>query len=222
MIVAGCIACADLCAQVKYFLGGGASWPVGSFASKSIGDGSFANPAWSVMFENEARFRSWPRIFSLGLHLSYQQNALDNKEMSAEFSKQLNVPTEISHAKYRPLILTLGPFFDIPVSPEIAIGVKTGIGFALTNIDSFQLLLYQNPNAPSSYDIDFKSSPSFTFLLGINGVYQINPVVGLMVYADFSAARSKVDSFVGTVGRTQSYFDLSFINTGFGITVTFN
>ncbi|MGC3948700.1 MAG: hypothetical protein QM762_30070 [Chryseolinea sp.] len=82
IVVAGCIGCAELCAQTKYAIGGGASWPVGSYASKSVGDGSFATSGWSFMFEDEARFKSWPKIFSLGLHLSYQQNALDNKAMS--------------------------------------------------------------------------------------------------------------------------------------------
>ncbi|MEJ1237770.1 hypothetical protein WBG78_06570 [Chryseolinea sp. T2] len=223
LIVAGCIASAELCAQTKYAVGGGASWPVGSFGSKSMGDGGFATTGWSVMFEDETRFSSWPQIFSLGLHLSYQQNALDNAAMSDEFSRQLSTRTEISAARYRPLLLTFGPYFDIPITSNLDVGIKTGIGFALTNIDSFQILVYQNPNGtPLTYDVDFKSSPSFTFLLGINGEYRVTKVIGLMAYMDFSGARSQVDSFVGTVGRTHSYYDLSFINTGLGISVTFN
>ncbi|MGC3948699.1 MAG: hypothetical protein QM762_30065 [Chryseolinea sp.] len=131
--------------------------------------------------------------------------------------------TEISTAKYRPFLLTFGPYFDIPLSSKLDLGIKTGIGFALTNIDSFELLLYPNPNeAPTSIDLDFKTSPSFTYLLGINGEYKISRVIGIMAYLDFSAARSKVDSFVGSVGRAQSYFDLSFINSGLGVTVTFD
>src|SRR5690349_20865960 len=108
LIVAGSIACADLYSQTKYAIGGGPSVPLGSFGSKSVGDGGFATTGWSIMFEDETGFSSWPEIFSLGLHLSYQQNALDNAAMSAEFSKQLSVRTEISRAKYRPFLLTFG------------------------------------------------------------------------------------------------------------------
>ncbi|HTF20041.1 MAG TPA: hypothetical protein VK658_18335 [Chryseolinea sp.] len=209
-------------AQSKYALGTFASWPVGSFGSTAADDGSFAQPGWGLSFEDEARFKSWPRIFSLGLHLSYQQNAIDHQAMARAFSAALNKRTETTEAKYRPLLVTLGPFFDIPVTEKFDIGIKTGIGFAIANIDSFQLSVYNNPNeAPAIYGLDFKSSPSFTFLLGLNGELRISRVIGLSVFADFSGARSQVESFVGTAARVQSHYDLSFVNTGLGIAVIF-
>ena len=213
----------DLFAQGKYAIGTFVSWPVGNFGSTAVGDGSFAQPGWGIVFEDEARFKSWPDIFSLGLHISYQQNAMDHNAMAQAFSARLNLPAEVSEAKYRPLLITLGPFFDIPITPKIDIGIKTGIGFALTNIDSFELTVYPSPNeAPVQYGVDFKSSPSFTYLLGINGELKVSRVIGLTAFVDFSSARSKLESFVANVGRTQSHYDLSFVNTGLGIAVIFD
>ena len=120
-------------------------------------------------------------------------------------------------------LLTLGPYFDIPVTADFDIGIKTGIGFALTNIESFDVSVYQDPNqVPVIYNIDFNASPAFTYLLGVNGEVRLSAVIGLIAFVDFSAARSKVESFVGAIGRTQSYYDLSFINTGIGIVVNFD
>jgi hypothetical protein len=207
-------------AQSKYSLGLSASWPVGNYASTSPHEGSFAQPGWGIMFENEARSKSWPRIFSLGLHLSYQQNAMDNLAMAQEFSLALNRPAEVSEGKYRPFLMTLGPFFDIPLTTKINIGIKTGIGFALTNIDSFALSVVEVAGErPVLYDFDFKSTPSFTFLLGLNGEFKLTRVLGLTVFADFSGARTQVESFVGTAARVQSLYDLQFINTGLGVAV---
>jgi hypothetical protein len=75
---------------------------------------------------------------------------------------------------------------------------------------------------PVIYNIDFHTSPAFTYLLGVNGEVRLSAVIGLTAFVDFSAARSKGESFVGAIGRTQSYYDLSFINTGIGIVVNFD
>ena len=223
LLLMAMIAMHSVPAQSKYAIGSFASWPVGSFASTHASDGSFAQPGWGVVFEDEAHLRTWPPIFSMGLHISYQQNAMDNTAMEREFSKYFGARTEVSEAKYRPLLVTLGPFFDIPLSPRLDLGIKTGIGFALTNIDSFTLAV-QPPagGLSSSYDVAFKTSPAFTYLLGLNAEFKASDIVGLMLFMDFSGARSKVDSFVGTIGRTQSDFDLLFINTGLGMTIKFD
>jgi hypothetical protein len=182
-----------------------------------------AQPGWGFSFEDEGRFKSWPDFFTIGLHLSYQQNAIDHQSMAQAFSTALNLRTEATEAKYRPLVVTMGPFFDIPITEKFALGIKTGIGFAITNIDSFQLSVYANPNeTPAVFDLDFKSSPSFTFLLGVNGEFKITRVIGISVFIDYSGARSEVESFVGTTARVQSHFDLSFINSGLGFTVIFD
>lgn len=223
IITVALLASTEHLAQSKYVLGTFVGWPIGDFGSTSVEDGSFAQPGWGMLLENEARFKSWPRIFSLGLHLSYQQNGMDDSAMAQSFTSALNFRTEVSEAKYRPLIITFGPFFDIPITPRFDVGIKTGIGFALTNIDSFEVSVYPSPNeTPVVYDIDFKTSPSFSYLLGLNGEFKITRVIGLTAFVDFSAARSKVDSFVGTVGRAQSHFDLSFMNTGVGVAVIFD
>jgi len=222
LLLAGLIAPNQLLAQSKYAIGTFASWPVGRYASTKPSDGGFAQPGWGIMFENEARFKSWPQIFSMGLHLSYQQNAMDNTAMARAFSTALNVRTEVTEAKYRPLLITLGPFFDIPLSSRLDLGIKTGIGFAITNIDAFNLSVYPTSGAPVVYNIDFKTSPAFTYLLGLNAEYKINDIIVLTSFVDFSGARSKVDSFVGTVARTQSDYDLLFLNTGLGIAIIFD
>jgi hypothetical protein len=212
-----------MCAQSKYTIGLFASMPVGSYGSTSAKDGSFAQPGWGFSFEDEGRFKSWPDFFTLGLHLSYQENAVDHEAMAQAFSTALNLQTEATAAKYRPVEVTAGPFFDIPITEKIQIGIKTGIGFAITNIDSFRLSVFANPNeAPVVYDLDFKSSPSFTYLLGLNGEFKITRVIGISAFVDFSRARSQVQSFVGTAARTQSHFDLSFINTGIAFVVIFD
>jgi hypothetical protein len=223
IVLVGLLVSNDVLAQSKYAIGSFASWPVGSYASTKAADGSFAQPGWGIMFENEARFKSWPRIFSMGLHLSYQQNTMDNNAMNRAFSTALNVRTEATEAKYRPLLITLGPFFDIPVSSRLDLGIKTGIGFAITNIDAFNLSLYApSGGAPIVYNIGFKTSPAFTYLLGLNAEYTVNDIIVLTSFVDFSGARSKVDSFVGTLGRTQSNYDLLFLNTGLGIAIIFD
>jgi len=210
----------QLFAQVKYSLGMLGSWPVGNYASTSPQEGSFARPGWGIMFENEAHFKSWPKFFSLGFHLSYQQNALDNQSMAQAFSRALNRTAIVSEGKYRPLLMTLGPFFDIPLSPKIDIGLKTGIGFALTNIDSFTLsVLDASGGSAHIYDLDFKSAPSFTFLLGLNAEYKVTRIFNVTLFIDFSGARNQVESFVGTTARVQSQYDLQFVNTGLGVAV---
>jgi len=208
-----------LLSQSKYSLGFSGSFPVGSFASTAPGNGSFAKPGWSIMFENEAHFRSWPKIFALGLHLSYQENSIDNKAMAREFTLALGARTEVSGAKYRPFLATVGPFFDIPVTPKFDIGIKTGIGFVLPNIDSFELTVFPAGQEADMFEIDFKSSPSFTFLLGLNGEYKLSHALNLTVFADYSRARTAVDSFIGSAGRVRSDYDLLFVNVGLGIAV---
>jgi len=210
-------------AQSKYTLGTFASLPIGNYGSTSPDEGSFAQPGWGFWWQDEARYKSWPDFFTIGLHLSYQQNAIDHQAMAQAFSTALNLRTEATEAKYRPLVVTLGPFFDIPIAEKFAIGIKTGIGFAITNIDSFQLSVYADPNeTPAVFDLDFKSSPSFTFLLGVNGEFKITRAMGISAFIDYSSARSQVESFVGPTARVQSHFDLSFINSGLGFTVIFD
>lgn len=222
-IIIALLASTRLYAQSKYTLSTFASLPVGNYGSNAPDDGSFAQPGWGFSFEDEGRFRSWPDFFTIGLHLSYQQNAIDHGAMAQAFSEALNMRTEATEAKYRPLVATVGPFFDIPITEKFAIGVKTGIGFAITNIDSFELSVYADPNQPPVvYSLDFSSSPSFTYLLGLNGEFKISRIFGISAFVDFSGARSQVESFVGPSARVQSHFDLSFINTGLGCTVIFD
>src|SRR5678815_77797 len=81
-------------AQSKYTIGLFASMPVGSYGSTTPKDGSFAQPGWGFSFEDEGRFKSWPDFFTIGLHLSYQENAIDDQAMAQAFSTALNLRTE--------------------------------------------------------------------------------------------------------------------------------
>ncbi|MBL0740687.1 hypothetical protein [Chryseolinea lacunae] len=207
-------------AQGKLTAGLFSSVPLGKYRSTSADDGSAAKSGWGVMLEYELRLKSWPTFFALNLHTSYQNNPIDNDAMSAELSEALDVNARVSKASFHPLLVTLGPTFYIPASPSLRIGIKTGIGFLLTNIDALNLSFYDNQaKLLTTADVQFHTDPNFTFLLGCNGEYTLSPRVSLVAFANYSAAREKVSSSVANLESVHSYFNLSFVNLGLGAAI---
>jgi hypothetical protein len=209
--------------QNKYAMGFYRSFPTGKFKSTSLDNsGSFAKNGWGAVFEDKARASSWPEGFYMLVHLSYQQNQLDNVALQDDFTTSLGHRTEVAEANYNPLVATLGPYFEIPLSKMTYLGVKTGIGFMFANIDSFVISVYDTQgNKVFNELLDFKTTPNFSFLLGLQFGVKLSHHMEMGCFADYSAGRQKVTATIGTLNNLQSEFNLAFVNTGLNFTVSF-
>jgi hypothetical protein len=139
------------------------------------------------------------------------------------FSEALNNRTEVEEAEYKPLLVTVGPFFQIPVSEIVDINIETGVGVIFTNIDPFVITMYSpNGNVALQELIGFKGSPNFSYLLGLSANFRLTDFLKVGVFGQYSAAREKVKPSVGTqISPVQSNFDLAFFNTGIKVTAGF-
>lgn len=209
--------------QNKYAMGFFRSFPTGKYKSTSLSNsGSFAKNGWGAEFEDKARAAAWPTGFYMLFHLSYQQNQLDNVALQEDFTASLGNRTEVAEANYNPLVATLGPYFEIPLSKMTYLGVKTGIGFMFANVDSFVISVYDTQgNKVFNELLDFKTSPNFSFLLGLQFGLKLPHNMEMGCFADYSAGRQRVKTTVGTLNNIQSEFNLAFINTGLNFTVSF-
>lgn len=194
------------------------STPTGNYRSTNLNGGSFAKPGWGFQFQHIVRGPSWPKAVALTLNISYQENELDHTKISERFTAALGNRTTLSPASYKPLLITLGPVFRIPVTERLNVALKTGIGFMFTNIDSFIIKSYNTQGDEILKEvISFKGHPNFSYLLGIGLNYEVSETLGIGVFSQFSAGREKVETSIGAVAMTESTFDLSFINTGIKI-----
>ncbi|WP_160144192.1 hypothetical protein [Chryseolinea soli] len=209
--------------QNKYAIGFFRSFPTGKFKSTSLDNsGSFAKNGWGAVFEDKVRTNSWPAGFYMLIHLSYQQNQLDNMALQENLTASLGYRTAVAEANYNPLLASLGPYFEILLSKATYLGIKTGIGFMFTNIDSFVISAYDTQgNMVFNELLDFKSSPNFSFLLGLQFGVRLSRNVELGCFADYSAGRQRVKATIGNLSNIQSDFNLAFVNTGLNVTVSF-
>lgn len=208
--------------QEKHTLGFFRSFPIGAYKSTKLDNGSFAMPGWGVSYENNSRFEAWPVGLTVGLHISYQSNQLNKAALADAYSQVLRYDTQIGDAHYRPVVVTIGPHYDLAVAKTVSVIFKTGLGVMFTNIDSFVINVQDSQNnLLFSEVIDFEGFPTITFSLGTGITFKPADNFSIGLFADYSRAKEQVKASLGNINSIQSDLTLSFINTGISMSIGF-
>lgn len=214
-------------AQEQYIVGVFRANPIGKFASTNLEDGGFAKTGFGILLENKARDSSWPEGLFFGTHFTYQSNELDRNSVEAAFNQELggSFNTEVTGGNYNPFTITLGPFYDLALTEHVRLGLKSGIGFMITNIDPMLIVVRDdNRTALFSEVLRTEGIPTFTFLLGIDIGYSFNDAFGIRVFADYTQAKEEVKATFETDDISSEFtsdFTLNAINTGIRISFGF-
>lgn len=208
-------------AQNGTTLGGFAAIPVGKTASTSLDDeGGFVKVGWGLVFDSKLRAKSWPVFFSLNFHSTYQWNRLDNNAIAKAFTEKLGMRTEVGESRHSPIVMTIGPKLDLPVSDILSVGVTGGIGIMFNNTKSFRIQVFDSQNNTVFSDVlKFDNNPAFTYVLGVDLRFRlVEDLLDLQLYADFNAANQNLEYEFGSTEPYKSVEELRFLNTGLKLT----
>ena len=219
-------------------LGGFASIPVGKFGSTDLNDGGgFVKTGWGIVFDSKLRSESWADFFSLNLHSTYQWNQIDNGAVAEAYAADFAeiFPNyvvdfvEVGESRHAPIVLTLGPKFDIPLADGITLGVTAGVGVMFNNTKSFRLSYQLSPADPMDTSltafgfedvIKFDNNPAFTYMLGLDLTFQVvDNLLDITLYADFNAANQTTEFELSDTEPVKSVEEMRYLNTGIKLTL---
>lgn len=209
-------------AQSRYYIGAYRSFPLGEFGSTDISEGGFAEGGWGFLLENKFKFSSWPEGLHVGLHFTYQENKFDEQSLGRAFSEALGEQYEVRvfAGSFRPMVVTLGPFYEWTLNEKVSIDFKSGAGIMVTGIDPVSLNVYDDQDELLLKEgVEFQSSPNFTFMLGASVGYQLSAYWGLHLFADYAYARESIASSLVSGSSTSSHQRISFLNAGLSLSL---
>jgi hypothetical protein len=191
--------------------------PVGDFGSTSIDKGGFAQSGWGIVLDSRNKLKFLPERWSLYLHSTYQWNTLNTQAVADKFTAKLGLRTTVSNSKYNPLLTTIGPAYDIPVSEKVSIGLRGSIGVMFNSTKAMTIKVYDAANTIIANElVNFDNNPAFAYTLGgeIRFVL-VKDAISLALYADYTSANQTTDVTFTTADPSSSFEKLQYINTGF-------
>lgn len=199
-----------------------ASIPVGKFGSTDLENGGgFVQTGWGIVFDSKIRRDSWKEFFSLNFHSSFQWNQIDNQAVAEAYTEYLGARTEVGESRHAPIVTTLGPKFDFPVSEGITLGVTGGVGVMFNNTKSFRLQIFDTQNNTVFNEVvKFDNNPAFTYTLGLDLTFMvIDDLLDIALYADFNAANQSLEFEFGNIEPVKSVEEMRYLNTGIKLTL---
>jgi len=209
-------------AQSKYNIGFYRSFPIGEFGATDIEEGGFAEPGWGFLLEDKFTFSSWPEGLNVGFHFSYQENKADGQAIGQAFSEALEgqFDVRVSAGSFRPLVATLGPFYEWKLNQKFSIDFKSGAGIMFTGIDPINLNIYNDQNELILKErVEYQTKPDFSFMLGVNFGYQLSDFWAVNLFADYAYSNESFNSSLVSGSSSSSDQKISFINTGLSLSL---
>ena len=205
---------AGIC-QERQTIGFFRSIPLGKYGSTNFGDGGYAEAGWGVLLENNSRLEVFPKGLTLGTRFSYQKNSMNTEAMEKEFTTQLGYATKIGSAAYQPIMVLIGPHYTIPLSKQLNLDLKSGLGVMFTNVNSFKIDVSDDQGHVVYSDVlDLSSNTAFTYLLGLQLRGTVSKNISIGLFADFSSAKEKMEARLGNLSTGGSSFNIASLNTG--------
>lgn len=196
--------------------------PVARFKSTDLaGGGGFAKPGWGLVFDSKTNLKILPGGLRLYSHGTYQWNNMDNQKVSEAFTETLGRRTVVSESRYSPILVTMGPAYDLDVTEAIKIGFNTGAGVLFNNTKAFTVTVFeQNNDEVLSEVVNFDNKPAFAYLFGIELKFMIvKDLLGISLYGDYTGSRQKTEFTLGSNDAVDSFQKLQYLNLGFKIAV---
>lgn len=215
-------------AQQEFSFGLTYSQPVGKYASNSLQEGGFADPGWGLYLDSKTAQASWPFGLQLGLHFSYQEHQFSQRELTNAFDnffkQQIGneYSTLISVGYYKPLIMTLGPYYDLYLSEKLTLNIKTGIGVLFVNMDTMKFnILDQNNDVIAQETLHFEGNAVFTYFVGGVISYSLSEDWSLGISVDHSGGKSEITTSFSRDNKINAVQKVAFINLGMQLSYQF-
>jgi len=209
----------NLVAQEKHSfisLSAGTSVPVGKLQSKTLPDGGFAQPGFTVSMEGAWFFKPW-----LGIGGSGGMNLHPVDVVSLEVEKLHNDPSLnsliIRSEPYFSMGLYGGLFFNVPVREKISFTGKAlgGVFYAQTPYQLYKADYFMI--GKNWYDITSAGDYEGSFLVGAGLQYDLNDYVGFCLNGEFTYNQCEFD-FLKLDGSTRTENKtFTFVNVGLGV-----
>ncbi len=161
--------------------------PIGSFASKNLDGGGFAMPGWGLAFDSKSQIG---KGFALVSYSTYSWNKLDANAMAAEFTKELNLTTQVDGGMHNPFFSTVGLFKRFDLNDQLFFGVSGQLGLLYNTFDSFTMTVFNNDGSINYEDVvAYKSGFAFAYTFTGEVNYTIvKDLIALHFEVDYSAA----------------------------------
>lgn len=197
-------------------LGAFVSMPIGDFGSTDLANGSYAQTGWGIAFDSRFLIKTWPENFYLLFHSSYQWNNVDNAAIAQDYTEILGNKTTVSESRYSPIITSIGPKYDIPLTNKLALGLHAGAGIMFTNTKSMTIKVYDiNDALLLSENINFDNDPAFTYRFAVDLTLQLVPdILDLSLFADYTGAQQNAELSSKNLDPISSSHNLQYLNTG--------
>jgi len=209
-------------AQSTYDIGFYRSFPIGDYGATDLENGGFAEPGWGFLLENKFTFPAWPEGLNIGFHFSYQENKTDEQSIGNAFSEALEgtFDVRVSAGSFRPLVATVGPFYEWKLNQKFSIDFKSGAGIMFSGIDPINLNIYNDQSELVLRErVEYQTKPDFSFMLGVNFGYQLSDYWAVNLFADYAYANESFNSSLISGSGTSSEQKISFINTGLSLSL---
>lgn len=204
------------------------SQPVGKYGSASLADGGFAAPGWGLYFDSKTAQPNWPFGLQLGFHFSYQEHEFSQSELTRAFDnyfKELignEYSTLISIGYYKPLIMSLGPYYDVYLSEKWTANIKSGLGVLFINMDLMRFnILDQNNDIIAQETLEFNGNAVFTYFIGGAISYQLADSWQLGLSIDHSAAEEEITTTFSRGNSIEAKQRISILNIGLNLAFEF-
>ena len=211
------------CASLSYgqrtsSFGAFISSPVGSFKSTDLSDGGFAKTGWGIVFDSDTKLKFLDEHFSLHIHSTYQWNDIDTEKLSESYTDALGFRTEVSESRYRPILTTVGPGYNIDFGNErMSIGILTGVGVLFNNTKAFTVTVFDDSDQELTKElVNFDNNVAFAYMFGAEFIFSIVPdLFKLSIYSDYMSSNQKVEaSFSNSTEQVKSFESLNYLNYG--------
>ncbi|OYU94778.1 MAG: hypothetical protein CFE21_13895 [Bacteroidetes bacterium B1(2017)] len=215
------LASQNIFAQNQTSVGAFMAMPVGKFKSTDLKEGGFAKNGWGIVLDTKSPLKNFPKGLSFYSHSTFQWNAMDTKTMEEKFTKELGYRTEISDSKYSPILTTVGPSYDFPVSDKVSFGVNGTAGIIFNNTKAFSVTVYDNNNVVLVKELfNFDGNIAFAYSFGAQVKFVVIPdVFAISLYGDYTGAKQKTD-ISSQSSSTEAFQSLNYLNFGVKLVMT--
>lgn len=204
------------------------SQPAGKYGSTSLSDGGFAEPGWGLFLDSKIAQPTWPFGLQLGFHFSYQEHEFSQSELTRTFDNYFKVligneySTLISIGYYKPLVMTLGPYYDLYLSEKWTVNLKSGLGVLFANMDPMRFnILDQNNQIIAQEVLEFEGNAVFTYFVGGALSYSLSDDWQLGFSVDHSAAEEKITTTFSRGNSIDAIQRISILNIGLQVSYEF-
>jgi len=202
-------------AQNESSIGAFIASPVGKFKSTDLDGGGFAKQGWGIVFDTKNTIKGLPEGLSVYFHSTFQWNEMDTETLASEFTAALGNRTEITDSKYSPILTTLGPSYEFPLSKSIKLGINGTLGILFNNTKAFTVKVYDSNDVEIVNEhVNFDNNVAFAYSFGAELKFNLVPdAIGLSIYTDYTSANQSTDISSQNVDA-ETFQKLQYFNIG--------